>query len=245
MNKNLINKICRRFGFEVHGIGYMQSIKKSDFSLDAYEVQHQIIGDNANIIFDIGANRGDTVLKYAELFPKTINYAFEPFPKSFLKLQENTKDISRIKNIQLGISEKCGESVFYSNFNEDTNSLLSSSEIGLSSDVQVKNLTSILINTTTIDLFCSENNIESIDIIKMDIQGAELFALKGAVNLLKQKKIKLIYLETYFRQQYLNQPLFHDVSSFLYDYGYYLQDIYSPIYGKGSIAWCDVIFMPS
>ena len=245
MRKNQINKIFRRFGFEVHGIGYMQSIKKSDFILDAYKVQHEIIGKNANVIFDIGANRGDTVLKYAELFPNATNYAFEPFPKSFLKLQENTKDNFRIKNFQLGISENSGETVFYSNFNEDTNSLLRSSEIGLSSDVQVKNLTSIIINTTTIDKFCNENNIESIDILKMDIQGGELLALKGAVNLLKQKKVKLIYIETYFRKQYLNQPLFHDVSLFLFEYGYHLQDIYAPIYGKGSLAWCDVIFMPS
>jgi hypothetical protein len=78
----------------------------------------------------------------------------------------------------------------------------------------------------------------------MDIQGAELLALKGAIKLLEEKKIGLIYTETYFRRQYNNQPLFHEISKFLADYGYYIQDIYSPIYGKGSIAWCDAIFLP-
>ena len=114
----------------------------------------------------------------------------------------------------------------------------------MSSDEQVKTIGQTIVNTETIDSFCSIHKIDKIDILKMDIQGAELLALKGAIKLLEEKKIGLIYTETYFRRQYNNQPLFHEISKFLADYGYYIQDIYSPIYGKGSIAWCDAIFLP-
>ena len=38
------------------------------------------------------------------------------------------------------------------------------------------------------------------DILKMDIQGAELLALSGAIKLLEEKKIGFIYTETYFRR---------------------------------------------
>ena len=133
---------------------------------------------------------------------------------------------------------------FYVNKNVDTNSLLKSAKIGLSSDSQVANESVIEVPCIKLDDFCDENNITDIDILKMDIQGGEFSALRGAANLLKEKKIKLIYLETYYREQYVDQPLFHDISKLLHGYGYYLQDIYHPIYGKGSIAWSDVIFLP-
>jgi len=61
---------------------------------------------------------------------------------------------------------------------------------------------------------------------------------------LKEKRIKLLYMESYYLEQYEGQPLFHDISKLLHGFSYYLQDIYHPIYGRGSIAWSDVIFLP-
>jgi FkbM family methyltransferase len=244
MKKETVNKFLRRFGVELHGLGFIQSIKKSDFQENAFDVQQKLMVNVPKVIFDIGANRGNTVIKYANLFPTAKIYAFEPFVGTFEILKDNVKDISNINIFNFAIAEKIGETVFYSNKNEDTNSILSSSKIGLSSDEQVKTIGQTIVNTETIDSFCSIHKIDKIDILKMDIQGAELLALKGAIKLLEEKKIGLIYTETYFRRQYNNQPLFHEISKFLADYGYYIQDIYSPIYGKGSIAWCDAIFLP-
>jgi hypothetical protein len=98
------------------------------------------------------------------------------------------------------------------------------------------------VEVCTIDEFCRNRCIDTIDILKLDIQGSELSALRGASGFLRDKRIKLIYTETYFKKQYENQPLFHDLSKFLEQYGYYLQDFYNPIYGKGDLVWCDVIF---
>lgn len=244
MKKENINKFLSRFGFEVHGNGYIQSLKKTSFKEDAFEVQYKILSGEARFIFDVGANRGDTAIKYSTLFDQAKVYAFEPFPETFEKLLNNIKDYEKIVPGQYAIADKKGQAVLFSNFNEDTNSLLPSDKIGLSSDQQVKNKSSITVQTETIDSFCRNNNIQQIDILKMDIQGSELAALKGAVDLLEKRKIKLIYTETYFKQQYLGQPLFHDISSFLYSYGYVIQDIYSPIYGNGNLAWSDAIFIP-
>jgi len=38
--------------------------------------------------------------------------------------------------------------------------------------------------------------------------------------------------------------LFYDIATYLDSNGYSLQDIYSPFYGNGSLAWCDAIFLP-
>jgi len=244
MKKETINKFLRRFGVELHGLGFIQSLKKSDFQENAFDVQQKLMLNAPKVIFDIGANRGDTAIKYSNLFPTAKIYAFEPFEETFKKLKDNVKDYPNIHIYNFAIADTIGETVFYSNKNEDTNSILSSSKIGLSSDEQVKTIGQTIINTETLDTFCLNHKIDKIDILKMDIQGAELMALTGAQKILAEKKIDLIYTETYFRRQYNNQPLFHEISTFLADNGYYLQDIYAPIYGNGSIAWCDAIFLP-
>jgi FkbM family methyltransferase len=244
MKKETINKILRRFGVELHGLGFIQSLKKSDFQENAFDVQQKLMLNAPNVIFDIGANRGDTAIKYSNLFPTAKIYAFEPFEETFKKLKNNVKDYPNINIYNFAIADTIGETILHINKNEDTNSILSSSKIGLSSDDQVKTIGQTIIKTDTIDAFCLSHKIDKIDILKMDIQGAELMALIGAKKILAEKKIDLIYTETYFRRQYNNQPLFHEISKFLADYGYYLQDLYAPIYGNGSIAWCDSIFLP-
>jgi FkbM family methyltransferase len=201
------------------------------------------MASKAKIIFDLGANRGDTVEKYLELFPAATIYAFEPFPDSFQILQDRYRDNPRVNCYALAISNLSEERMFYVNKNVDTNSLLKPQKSGLSSDAQVTNKNQISVNTISLDEFCTTNRVLSIDILKMDIQGGELAALTGAKNLLNNHQIGLIYSETYFIEQYEQQPLFHDMSKMLYNYRYVLQDVYNPIYGQGNLAWCDVIFV--
>ncbi len=244
MNKGLLNKYFQKFGFEIHGTGYLQSVKKGAFKEDAFTVQKEML-KNCSTIFDVGANRGEITSKYAELFPQANVYAFEPFPDSFKILESKFFGNKRIECFQNAIGAVNTKSNLFVNRNVDTNSLLSSVKIGLSSDQQVKNVGVIEVDVCTIDDFCRNKLINSIDILKLDIQGSELFALKGATELLKNKRINLIYSEVYFKKQYENQPLFPDISKFLEQFEYYLQDFYTPIYGKGNLAWCDVIFKPN
>ena len=56
-------------------------------------------------------------------------------------------------------------------------------------------------------------NINNIDFIKLDIQGGELNALKGAKNSLN--KVLGLEIEIEFHEMYKNQPLFSDINSFM------------------------------
>jgi FkbM family methyltransferase len=240
--KNRINNILRKFGAEIHGTGYLQALAKGEFKKDAFAMQQEIAGAQVQIVFDIGANRGDVAEYYQAIFPQATVFAFEPFPESFNILKERFSNNNRVKCFQYAVAADATPKTFYVNKNVDTNSLLKPKATGLSSDVQVSNQSIIEVPCVTLDEFCAEKNINSIDILKMDIQGGEFDALKGAAGLLERQSIGLIYSETYFVEQYESQPLFHDISKLLFGYRYALQDIYNPIYGKGSIAWADVIF---
>ncbi len=243
MNKAQINGLLGRFGFEIHGTGFIQALKKSSFKDDPFQRQKELIGTDRPVIFDIGANRGDITDVYLNLFPRAIIHAFEPFPESFKILQNRFLDKPSVHCHNLAISESNDEKEFYVNRNVDTNSLLKPRRAGLSSDSQVINEKVIRVRSTSIDNFATEMAIESIDILKMDIQGGEFSALVGAMNCLSKRKVRCIYSEVYFIRQYEGQPLFHSIAELLYGQGFSLQDIYSPIYGNGNIAWADAIFI--
>jgi FkbM family methyltransferase len=51
------------------------------------------------------------------------------------------------------------------------------------------------VNTTTLDLYCEEKEIQKIDFLKIDAEGSELAILKGASSLLKEGKVKNIQFE--------------------------------------------------
>lgn len=242
--KKLINKFLNYFNAEIHGKGYLQALSKGEFSHDQYDFQKKIIKNHDKlIIFDLGANRGDTVEKYLELFPKAEIHAFEPFPLSFEILSKRYQNDKRVILNNIAVSDHNNKSTLYVNKNVDTNSLLKPQKTGLSSDKQVANVDTIEINNTTLTKYCENKKIETIDILKMDIQGGELNVLKGGKELLSKNKIDLIYSEAYFIEQYENQPLFFEIATHLLSNNYLLQDIYSPIYGNQALAWCDVIFI--
>ncbi len=80
---------------------------------------------------------------------------------------------------------------------------------------EIKSITSV--DTLSLDYFISKNKIESVDFIKIDIQGAELDVFKGGVNTIKD--VVVVVSEVEFIPLYLKQPLFGDVCAFLTEKG--------------------------
>lgn len=74
------------------------------------------------------------------------------------------------------------------------------------------------VESVRLDTFMENNNIQTIDILWMDIQGMELSALKSLSN--KIKNVKIIHTETEFIEEYDNQPLFNDIKKFLEENGF-------------------------
>ena len=85
--KEKLNSILRKFGAEIHGTGYLQSLQKSEFRKDSFTIQRELSRGQIKTIFDLGANRGDISVRYRSEFPGAAIYAFEPFPGSFDQLK--------------------------------------------------------------------------------------------------------------------------------------------------------------
>jgi hypothetical protein len=76
----------------------------------------------------------------------------------------------------------------------------------------------IEVPTNTLKNACEQHQIKSIDLIHMDVQGAELMVLKGAEEFMQQ--IKLIWLEVEAIELYKGQPVKSDVEDFMSNNGF-------------------------
>lgn len=108
------------------------------------------------------------------------------------------------------------------------------------------------IDTTTLDQFCQEEEINEIDFLQIDVQGADLDVLEGAVKIL-QSGTTAVQIEVEFSHLYTGQPLFADVDSFLRKHDFTLFDVSksyrirsrSPICSKiraGQLLWGDAYY---
>ena len=164
------------------------------------------------IIFDVGANVGDYSNAAFELFSKKyspIIHTFEPSQRTFEKLKQHIT-INTINIYNIGLSYKEDVFTLYSSSHESLSGLssvykrdLSHHDINFDATEEVK--------MTTLDIFCTKNNIKEIDLLKLDIEGNELNALNGGLEMLKNKKINFIQFEfggtdidskTFFRDFY-------------------------------------------
>ena len=210
-----------------------------------FEVQKRLFCGNVDlVIFDVGAYVGEIAAKYKQIFPKSTIHCFEPFPDSFQKLNQLCRDAS-IKTHQIAFSDKEEKTTFHTNVDLSCNSLLPPTE-GEFKCYSAKSIKDgeIQVETNTIDNFCAEAGISGIDILKMDVEGAEIKVLKGASKMLSNQAIKLIYSEVMFIPHYTDGCLFHELTAFLNKHGYTLFNLYHLKSARnGQLRWGNAIFL--
>jgi len=229
-----MKNIFRRFGYELERT-----------AIDPFVVQHQFITESKPIIFDIGAYIGQTARSYRKFFPFATIHCFEPSPHSAQELQFNLKDDKQSYCHAVAVSETQGTSRLNINQNAGTNSLLVS-KTGAASfwgERLLDTISHVEVATTTVDSFCLENCIDHVDILKMDVQGAEFSVLSGAKEMLAHQKFSLIYTEIILCPTYKEQHKFHEYLAFLDSYGYKFLDFYHPVWHKYRLIQCDMIFL--
>lgn len=248
--KQLLKYVFRIFGLKIKRIKKKSNeiLNKEHNYRDAYTMQKFLL-KNTNkqlTIFDIGAYDGETALRYNTLFPKSNIYSFEPFTESFENLVNNVKQQNNIKAINKAIANKVGMSCFNSNSFAPTNSLLETDEVGerIWGKGLMDTVETINVELTTIDEFVELNNIEKIDILKMDVQGAEFLVLEGAKKSIDKGIINLIYTEIMTIPCYKNQKEFDEILKLFRIYGYSLYNLYNFSLAKnGLLRNVDAIFL--
>ena len=166
-------------------------VKKSKKDLQRTVFKHLVI--EPKVIFDIGANIGAYSYLFSKQYPNSNIYSFEPVVDNFNNLVKNMEH-SNIKNVtpyNYGFYKECAELELGVPIIDEKDSRGGTYRFV---DTQEELTNKVLSKFMVLDEYVSENNITEIDILKLDVEGAEKDVFKGGKNALKITKMLHIEL---------------------------------------------------
>jgi FkbM family methyltransferase len=191
----------------------------------------KIIGSakNVRICIDGGAHHGETALLFSDAFPEATIYSFEPEQNNFLSLTQTISSCKRIIPVNKALGETTAFETFIVNQGSQTGSLLvasQGSEKYVDDPRVMRPVSKERVSTVALQDWVKENAIDSIDLLKLDLQGYELKALEGAKSLLSSKRILFVYLEVNFVPAYEGQATLTALYDYCTNFGYRLVGLY-------------------
>lgn len=186
-----------------------------------HSFQKHIENENLKIIFEVGARYGDESIQLSNKYKNAKVYSFECNPNTMHICKNKLDPYPNIIFQPLGLGNEEKQLPFFSYIksNDGASSLLKRI------DFQHTQKQTGIINITTISKFVQEKNIDTIDLLCMDVQGYELFVLKGAKDFLKNIRyiimeepkpiINLKYLPRGIHSKYVGAPSSQEISFYL------------------------------
>jgi len=190
------------------------------------------------MVFDVGANCGQTIRWVGEELPGATIHAFEPSPTTFGHLKTAVANVPNLSLWNVGLGAAPGELVLNENSHAVMNSFLELDDFGWG-DVQKKTKVPI----DTIDAFCARSSIDHIDLLKSDTQGFDLEVLRGAERMLSEERVSFIFCEVIFSAMYKNQSTVAEMLAFLQKHSFLLVAFYRFAYQRGLAGWTDALFV--
>lgn len=177
----------------------------------------------APVFFDVGANIGEFSTALSKIYPAARIYSFEPSKYTFEKLTANTKQYQNINRVNLGMGSEKTEMPIYTYESE-----LDSGHASVFKDVldglhKADKLVEQIIQIGTIKEYCDEQGIEKIDFLKIDTEGFELEVLRGAKQLIDERKITMIQFE-FNEMNVVSRVFLKDFYALLKGYEFYRVD---------------------
>jgi FkbM family methyltransferase len=147
-------------------------------AFNAYHIASSLLPtDNVRVIVDCGANIGITSLFLAARYPRAMILSVEPHHENFAILESNVKILPRILPIRACITGTSQNAVRFTADEAAWGNRIATDSHGM------------LVPAITIDELCEQNGIEKIDLLKLDIEGAEAQVLKNGAFLARTEHI--------------------------------------------------------
>jgi FkbM family methyltransferase len=181
--RTLLSKLGFGWGGDVETSGEMLALERAA----------SVFGP-APVLFDVGANQGAFTRLFARRFPNARIWCFEPAAATRKLLVANLADLPTAKVMPFGLSAQPGLAQLYS---DAEGSGLASVYPRQLDDLpgQAPLKAAETIELRTLDEVCAAEGIDRIDYLKLDIEGHELEALRGAARLMGDRRIRCIQWE--------------------------------------------------
>ena len=205
----------------------VKAIKKSlltylpfDISLNqAYDRQTlkviRKLADPSAAFIDVGCQKGEIMDWFIQCAPEGRHWGFEPIPYLYDALKTKYKDNPNITILPFALSDQMGTTSFNLVVSNPAYSGILKRKYDKANEVD----RSIEFEMRTLDSLMGEN--EKIKLIKIDVEGAEMLVLKGAVNTLKKCRPYVIFEHGLGASDYYGTHP-DDIYSYFEDLGYHL-----------------------
>ncbi len=220
--KSILKKVFNYFGFNI--IRNNKEINNVDFN----DLLKQKISSNP-IIFDVGGNSGQSIIKFKKIFKNPIIHSFEPIESEYKKMKDmfGSDENVFLNNFALGEKEELKEfNITAKSSNSSFNKVKtgtkwlkerSKEHLNNSEDYIVKKE---IVKISTIDKYCLEKKINQIDLIKIDTQGYEDKVLEGCKRTFEKDNVKAIITEVMFDNVYEKYFSFSDIEKHILPFNF-------------------------
>ena len=209
----MVSAIARKLKFKID----KRIAKDGRYAIDTYLALADIRSwSKDDLIFDVGANDGRTIMRWQRHLGTTQVYAFEPVESTFQTLARRTEDMPQVKLFQLGLGETAERRKIYLDEVSALNSFYSDRiNTGTTEEVEVE----------TLDAIVEQEKVVSVQLLKIDAEGHDLDVLKGATRSLEQGKFEIIQVEAGFDVPGKSEASLSDFVEFLRPFDYFLHVI--------------------
>jgi FkbM family methyltransferase len=235
--RSFLNPILEPFGYQL----FRSSVGSP--GLSPFRDMRRLNASARPTIFDVGANRGQTIRELRRFFGEATIHAFEPSTRAFDELRRKCAHLPNVRLNNVGVGSRVAEREFNEPETTEMSSFLTPGSLPWNRGIR-----RYPVRLTTVDQYCADNGVQSIDVLKSDTQGYDLEVLNGANRMLQQRRVHMIYLELIFAERrpckmYQGLPRFDHVYGFLTDRGYALVAFYRFYYEDNRVSVSDALFV--
>lgn len=230
--RKFLNPLLEPFGYQLFHTA------PGAMGLDAFRDMRRLVGTRKPLVFDVGANSGQTIRALRRRFREPVIHAFEPSPAAFGELEANCGRLPRVHLNNVGLGRASGVRPFHQMASTPMSSFLPPGRDLRGNTPQV-----LPARLATVDEYCERNGIAAVEILKTDTQGYDFEVLQGARGMLDARRVRLIYAELILGDLYEGLPRLDEILSFLMDREFELVAFYRFNFLDNRASWTDALFV--
>ena len=197
------------------------------------------------VIVDVGAARGDYGARAALVLDVRRVVMVEALPDAAARLRTRFAGDQRFTVVEAALADACGQATFHVNESEDSSSILPVSRVVTETAFgrSFQTAREIVVKTLTLDELHRQEKLDIVDLLKVDIQGAEGRLIAGGGEALARTRAAL--LEVNFERFYDGAPLFHEIDAMMTDRGFRLRSLLKPRLAKSGkwLAYANALYV--
>jgi len=194
------------------------------------------------VVIDVGAHQGDFTRAVVRLCGVGRGILVEPQPQHARCLRMEFRE-PKFEVVEAALSDRVGRLLLEINAFDATTSILKTCRnMPELAALDVRSIAKVDCCTTILDLVVEQSKLSHVDLLKLDVQGAEHLVLHGGQNALAMTN--MIWIEVSFKRLYENACLNHEIYDLLTHKGFALFELESGFRSpSGELIQADALFI--